>query len=193
MQIFSGYIKMAYSLVKKNIILKGGKTVSEFYYFNSKKADGTYTEPTDPMNEEAIKGQAGLIFDMRLLQQAQLKYGSKILPDRINVVTGLYDKMAIQVLDFMNRIIWEVPPTNNAGAYRDNVGVLTGEPLSRAFQLGMQLGADLKKYDEYVLELHFPTAILQKGLQWEKRNYLEDINKTKDLSSFEKSSKKNKK
>jgi len=185
---------MAYSLVKKTkIVLKDEKTINEFYYFDSKKADGTYTEKTDPMNEEAIKREAGLVFDMRLLQQAQLKYGSKILPDRINVVKELYDDMAKAVLNFMNRIIWEVPPTDDAGAYAGKVGVLTGESLSRAFQLGMQLGADIKKYEEYVLELHFPTSILQKGLQWEKRNYLEDINKTKDLSSFEKSSKKNKK
>jgi len=185
---------MAYSLVKRNIVLKGGKTVSEFYYFDSERADGTYAEPTDPINEEAIKGQAGLVFDMRLLQQAQLKYGSKILPERINVITGLYGDIARSALRFMNKILWEVSPITPAtGAYEDNVGVLTGEPLSRAFQLGMQMGADLKKYSEYVLELHFPTSILQKGLQWEKRNYLEDINKTKDLSSFEKSSKKNKK
>jgi len=183
---------MAYSLVKRTIKLKDGKTVQEFYYF-----DGIAGEVEGPQNLEAIKREAGLIFDLRLLDQATSKYNSKLLPDRKTIVAGLYDDMAKQVLKFMNRIIWEVPPTNktaggNFGKYADDEGVLTGEPLSRAFELGMKMGADLKKYDEYVLELHFPTSILQKGLQWEKRNYLEDINKTKDLASFEKSSKKKK-
>jgi len=184
---FSGYIKMAYSLVKRDVKLKDGKTVKEFYYFEH--ADEA---PTDLPNLEAIKRESGLIFDLRLLDQATNKYNSKLLPDRKTVVTELYDDMAKQVLKFMNRIIWEIPPKGADKKYAADVGVLTGEPLSRAFELGIKMGADLKKYEEYVLELHFPTSILQKGLQWEKRNYLEDINKTKDLSSFEKSSKKKK-
>jgi len=178
---------MAYSLVKRDILLKNGTTVKEFYYFEGEEAE------TDIPNLEAIKLEAGLIFDLRLLGQAQSKYSSKILPERIKIVKELYDNMAKTVLMFMNKIVWEIPPTRANGKYDAGVGVLTGESLSRAFQLGMQLGTDIKKYDEYVLELHFPTSILQKGLQWEKRNYLEDINKTKDLSSFEKSSNKNKK
>jgi len=175
---------MAYSIAKTNIILKGGLSVSEFYYSD----DLTTPDVDDVHNVQAIQREAGLTSDKRLLNLAKDKYQSKLLPDRIKTIDEFYLSLVRQVLQYMNKIIWIEPPADK-GIRRDGVGVLTGESLARAFDLGMKFGESMKAYDQYILELYYPTNILQRGLVWEKRNYLEDVAKNKDLSNLPKGKK----
>jgi len=173
---------MAYSIAKTKITLKGDAVVNEFYFTDNPG------DEDDVQNVEAIQREAGLTSDKRLLNLAKDKYQSKLLPDRIKTIDDFYLSLVKQVLLYMNKIIWIEPPAEK-GVRKDKVGVLTGESLARAFDLGMQFGASMKEYDQYILELYYPTNILQRGLAWEKRNYLEEVAKTKDLSNLPKGKK----